>query len=359
MIQLSRSAASLLTAVVMLLPPGVADEIRVAPRNSADDSQTRQTQTQSQSQSRKAVVVKTDEGGEDQRIEIEIERSQQTQNGEPQASGSANILIIGPNGRQEFRFPLDATLNADDAESFRKLSAQIPEEIRQRPEILSLLQSLQGAVPSDADERQEAVAESRLALGIQCEPPSSALRKHLRLRDAGVLITSVVPGSPAAEADLRPDDLLLRVGDSTVTDLPTLTALIAASEGNEIQLTLLRDGEERVLAATPRMMQMRASISAEDTAVATPLLNGLQILPEIRRQLGESGIIVEEMPRQPGSGRIGRRLQLRLPSENGQADALDSPDLQQTMKQLQEQMQELREELQRLQAERTAQPNDK
>ena len=345
-----RSAASIFTAATLLLPVSLADEIRVISRAGTDETELRQTQTQSQSQTKKAVVIRTDEAGDDQRIEIEIERKQQTRNGEPQESGAANILIIGPEGKQEFSFPLD-TDNEDSFQELRnRLLQQIPEEMQDRPEIRSLLQSLQRGFAPGAAISEEAPAESRMALGIQCEPPSAALRKHLRLRDAGVLITAVVPDSPAAEADLQPDDLLLRVGDNVVTDMQTLTELIAASNGDEIQLTLLREGEERKIAATPRMMQSRRRVAVDATAVPQAIRNGLQILPGIPRQLGGSDIIVEDAT---GSGRISRRMQLRVPPAAGQPTSPENNDLQQTMKQLQQQMQELRAELRRLQADQT------
>ncbi|MDP9212304.1 MAG: trypsin-like peptidase domain-containing protein [bacterium] len=67
----------------------------------------------------------------------------------------------------------------------------------------------------------------------------------------GALIISVVPNSAAAEAGIRPNDVITAVGDTAVDREHSLSSLIAAhSPGDRIQVTIRRGGEERALSVT-------------------------------------------------------------------------------------------------------------
>jgi membrane-associated protease RseP (regulator of RpoE activity) len=71
--------------------------------------------------------------------------------------------------------------------------------------------------------------------------------------DVGVRLSGVTEGSPAAEAGLRPGDILVRLGSFEVEDLYVLTeALEALEPGNRVEATFLRDGEERTVSVLLR-----------------------------------------------------------------------------------------------------------
>ena len=66
-------------------------------------------------------------------------------------------------------------------------------------------------------------------------------------RADGLLITSVAPNAPAAEAGLHFGDLIVGVDGVTIQDAGSpdaLTALVAGEEGTPVTITVLRDGEE-------------------------------------------------------------------------------------------------------------------
>jgi len=67
------------------------------------------------------------------------------------------------------------------------------------------------------------------------------------------MITQVVPGSPALEAGLQPDDIILAVNDESIADINQLISTIDANVGQEITLTFQRDGELETLTITPRI----------------------------------------------------------------------------------------------------------
>lgn len=74
--------------------------------------------------------------------------------------------------------------------------------------------------------------------------------------DGGALVQQVADGSPAADAGLRPGDVLVRVGDVDVDDPDAVVARVqAAAVGERLTVAYLRDGTEQqatvTLAALP------------------------------------------------------------------------------------------------------------
>ena len=74
--------------------------------------------------------------------------------------------------------------------------------------------------------------------------------------DAGVEIVAVMPESPAEEAGLQAGDMLTAVNGEVVTDVRQAIETIAMNAvGDEITLTVMRDGEEIEITATLDEMQ--------------------------------------------------------------------------------------------------------
>lgn len=70
-------------------------------------------------------------------------------------------------------------------------------------------------------------------------------------RGQGVLVTHVLPDSPASEADVRRHDLLVRYGDTKVRDCEHLVTLIREDRiGRKVKLSLLRAGTEKAVDVT-------------------------------------------------------------------------------------------------------------
>jgi regulator of sigma E protease len=66
------------------------------------------------------------------------------------------------------------------------------------------------------------------------------------------MIAGVAPGSPAAEADLREGDLVIRVNEEPIEDSNELHARIMENVGEPTVLTVDRDGEILTVTVTPR-----------------------------------------------------------------------------------------------------------
>jgi S1-C subfamily serine protease len=75
-------------------------------------------------------------------------------------------------------------------------------------------------------------------------------------RQSGVEIVEVVPGSPAAAAGLRPEDLVLDVDGVAIESARDLQRLMAAERiGKPVSVRVFRDGTIHEVVATPRELQ--------------------------------------------------------------------------------------------------------
>jgi Do/DeqQ family serine protease len=84
-------------------------------------------------------------------------------------------------------------------------------------------------------------------LGMTIQPVTSEIVAGLGLKEIrGVLVNSVNSGGPAAQAGIKPGDVILRVNGKDVPSPNELRNEIAAmSPGTEVALTVSRDGSQR------------------------------------------------------------------------------------------------------------------
>ena len=67
------------------------------------------------------------------------------------------------------------------------------------------------------------------------------------------LVAGVTPLSPASDAGITGGDLILSVGEAKLTSFEDLRQIVLASEGQTLDITVLRDGQEIALAITPQV----------------------------------------------------------------------------------------------------------
>jgi Do/DeqQ family serine protease len=89
-------------------------------------------------------------------------------------------------------------------------------------------------------------------LGISVQRVTSEIAANLGLKEGkGVLVAQVQPGSAAAEAGIRPGDVILSFNGTEVDDPNSFRNRVASTPpGTEVTLTILRDGREQQLRAT-------------------------------------------------------------------------------------------------------------
>jgi serine protease Do len=88
------------------------------------------------------------------------------------------------------------------------------------------------------------------AFGLKAQNLTPELAARLGVdEDAGVIVTGVLRGSPAAEAGLRREDVILEVDKQEVSDVGRLDELL--SKADDGALLLIRRGDATVFVPLP------------------------------------------------------------------------------------------------------------
>ena len=230
---------------------------------------------------------------------------------------SAKSRVIGA-GRYDDFLQTDAAINPGN--SGGPLISTRGEAIGIASAIASRSGGFQGigfAIPSDL--AKPILAELRTAgqvtrgwLGVSIQPLTPELARSFGLgREEGALIASVIEGSPAARAGLKPGDLVTRYDGKAVGGPRDLSALVGSTTvGRAVELGIIRDGETRSVSVTiGNLADIRGAGAPTESRVAGRLGLELQELtPEIARRLGVKpgkGVVVTEVRPDSPAARAG------------------------------------------------------
>jgi serine protease Do len=89
-------------------------------------------------------------------------------------------------------------------------------------------------------------------LGVRIQTVTEEIAEGLGLEEAeGALVASVTPTGPAEEAGIQPGDVIVEFGEEDIEEMRELPRVVAETEvGSEVEVTVLRRGEERTLEVT-------------------------------------------------------------------------------------------------------------
>ena len=89
-------------------------------------------------------------------------------------------------------------------------------------------------------------------LGVRPAPLTPQIAERFGIdTDEGILVFSVVPGSGADEAGVQEGDIVTRIGETPIHQVEDLLSLLRErAPGDEIELRVLREGEERTIPVT-------------------------------------------------------------------------------------------------------------
>jgi serine protease Do len=166
------------------------------------------------------------------------------------------------------------------------------------------------AIPSDLarpilGQLRSAGRITRGWLGVSIQPVTRELVRSFGLaREEGVLVASVIEGSPAAQAGLRPGDVILKYDGRTLTSPRELSTLVAGTKvGQTVELQVHREGSVRPIKVTIGDLESRhAAAPAEPRLLGRLGFELRQLTPELARRLGlkaQVGVVVTEV--EPGS----------------------------------------------------------
>jgi membrane-associated protease RseP (regulator of RpoE activity) len=89
-------------------------------------------------------------------------------------------------------------------------------------------------------------------LGLACSPAGAALRAQLDLsKDHGLVVDQVVPDSPAAKAEIKPHDVLVKAGDKSLKNVQDLIDAVQSAQEKKLSIELIRGGKRREVTVTP------------------------------------------------------------------------------------------------------------
>jgi hypothetical protein len=95
------------------------------------------------------------------------------------------------------------------------------------------------------------LSTSKYVLRMHLAPLPKVLDQQLDLKGQGILVGHVEPDGPAAKAGIQEDDILLAVGEQSITNPADLMKAVDASEGKEMTLKVLRAGKTVSVSVTP------------------------------------------------------------------------------------------------------------
>lgn len=150
------------------------------------------------------------------------------------------------------------------------------------------------------------VSRGQLGISVQDLAPALAEAFGLDTR-GGVVVTQVVPDSPADQAGLRTGDVVLRVDGRSVRNATELRNTIGLLRvGQSVELEIRRNGEQRMIQATVESRE----VAQVDGASLSPRLAGAQFgYTELQTREGrEQRLRVEAVDAGSAAARAGLRV---------------------------------------------------
>lgn len=140
-----------------------------------------------------------------------------------------------------------------------------------------------------------------IGIGIQTITPTMASSLNLA-RDYGVIISDVLPGSPAETAGVRSGDVLLSIDDRPADNLPSVNYMFRLRDSNEnVKLVVLRGRNEQSFSVPAVELktewdEVSGNADPERNLIAPLGILGIEIDPKIasvaRGLRGTNGVIV-------------------------------------------------------------------
>ena len=155
---------------------------------------------------------------------------------------------------------------------------------------------------------------TRAQLGITVQAVSPAIAKSFGLKDSrGALVGGVSPNSPAAEAGLKPGDVILSLNGQPVSDNNQLRNRISmAGPGSKVEMEVWRDGASRQFTAKLSELSAKAGRVNGEEGDGKEAADGIvveELTPDLARKLElpakTEGVLVRNVDPDSAAGRVG------------------------------------------------------
>jgi hypothetical protein len=177
-----------------------------------------------------------------------------------------------------------------------------------RRTLLCILWLMLAALPVQAAATDEVDEKGTFFGALFCPVTPSRLTSPDTGSSQGVLITHILPGSPAASAGLRRDDTLLEYDSTRIRDCEQLARLIRDDKpGRKVKLLLRRgkaDLKVEVTLALGPVLKIRPGVSKPGTTFKDPLKDspsrGPRESPGVAKSAGSASVTVFATPLRSG-----------------------------------------------------------
>lgn len=164
--------------------------------------------------------------------------------------------------------------------------------------------------------------QSDRSSGIDLVPVDDALRSHLKLpKDQGLLVTRIDPHSPAAQAGLHQNDVLLKLGDAPLSTRLHLEAGLKAAGDKPVVLLFYRDGSARKIQVLPQIQVTFGPVPVQPQAPQFWIgVSVADVEPALRAQLRlptNKGLLVNEVFKDSPADKAGLKVNDILLAFNG------------------------------------------
>ena len=122
-------------------------------------------------------------------------------------------------------------------------------QLQRGQELLQQMQAQLEGMPRNIELQFETRKEKAAYLGLTTSPPNATLREQLKLpKGIGLVVAFLDKDAPAAAAGLAQHDVLTKLDDQWLVNLPQLATLVRMHKpGDTVKLTYIRAGETKTV----------------------------------------------------------------------------------------------------------------
>lgn len=134
-------------------------------------------------------------------------------------------------------------------------------------------------------------------LGVSTSPVAPALASQLKLAEGfGLTVDHLQAGEPGEKAGLKAHDVLVKFGDQKLVNAMQLGTLVRAQKpGDEVELTVIREGKE---------MKVKATLIEKEVPAFTVAPQPVDVIGFAPGEFGEPGVALPPIEFAPGDGPI-------------------------------------------------------
>jgi len=133
--------------------------------------------------------------------------------------------------------------------------------------------------------------KSEYWLGVQIAALPDVAKQQLGIED-GLAVEDVMPDGPAAKAEIKKFDILVKVGDTPLKEPTDLIKSVDASQGKELTITIIRGGKDRTVKviATKRPEKERFDTKVVKPELGAEIKRLEEALESLKSKAGKDGM---------------------------------------------------------------------